>query len=619
LAQKLAQRTEGNPLFVADLLRYLQEREAIVLRNGSWNLTGPLARLLSGMPDTVLSMVQRGMEQLGEEERRLLAAASVQGYDFDTAVLAQALAIDAAELEDKLDKLERQSGFLRLIDEHELPDRTLTLRYRFVHVLYQDALYGSLRPARRASLSRSVAEALLHFYGTQAGRISAQLALLFEAARDFGRAAEYCLSASQNALMLFASSEAEALARRGIASIRSTPDTDEHARIELGLQQLLALALRNLKTYSGREGTAIQRRVLELAERLNDYETQFVVHYHVAWFFNTHQEFSQALVEAEQCLRIAELHDDPRMRAAAHLTLGDIMTHQGRLLECRRHLETVNETYRASDAPYYAQRIGTDPKANANGDLGLVLFYLGFIDQAMETLRRAGVAAQAARNPIALGVARICEILGYKHHGNGKLLCEATEDLEAICIKNEFLSSMLFFVNFGKGLVLASNGKPAEGLIKIDEAIAQVRDIEFTCAVPIMASGKGEVMRLAGHADLAVQFLDEQLAVCEKYGQHAEVPDILRVKGECLLGTLKDSPSVRLETEECFRQSMAAAARMGARLCELEAANNLAGLLDQSGRQQEATDVLAPVYSWFTEGFDAPALKRAIALLERLK
>ena len=67
----------------------------------------------------------------------------MQGYEFDSAVVAQALNLDADEVEERLEKLERVFAFVKLTSEAEFPNRTLTLRYRFVHVLYQNALYAS--------------------------------------------------------------------------------------------------------------------------------------------------------------------------------------------------------------------------------------------------------------------------------------------------------------------------------------------------------------------------------------------------------------------------------------------------------------------------------------------
>ena len=123
--------------------------------------------------------------------------------------------------------------------EKELPDRTLSLAYRFVHVLYQNALYGSLRPARRASLSGAVANALLQFHGAKSSGIAAELAMLFEAAREPSPAADYLLIATRNAVQVFAGEEAIALARRGLRVLEMLPASRDRARRELRFQILL--------------------------------------------------------------------------------------------------------------------------------------------------------------------------------------------------------------------------------------------------------------------------------------------------------------------------------------------------------------------------------------------
>ena len=192
-------RTEGSPLFMADLLRYLRDRQVLAQEQGRWTLGRSIPDLGRDLPESVRGMIQRKIGQLGEDDRRLLVAASVQGYEFDSAVVARVLERDAAEVEDRLDELDRVHALVRMVREQEFPDRTLTLRYRFVHVLYQNALYASLGPTRRASLSAAVAQALQGFYGEKSGDVAAELALLLEAARDFSRAADYFLVAAQNA------------------------------------------------------------------------------------------------------------------------------------------------------------------------------------------------------------------------------------------------------------------------------------------------------------------------------------------------------------------------------------------------------------------------------------
>jgi hypothetical protein len=146
-------RTEGSPLFMADLLRYLRDRQVLAQEQGRWTLGQTVPDLRRELPESVRGMLQRKIDQLGEDDRRLLVAASVQGYEFDSAVVARVLERGAADVEDRMDELDRVHAFVQVVREQEFPDRTLTLRYRVVHVLYQNARYASPGPTRRASRS----------------------------------------------------------------------------------------------------------------------------------------------------------------------------------------------------------------------------------------------------------------------------------------------------------------------------------------------------------------------------------------------------------------------------------------------------------------------------------
>ena len=184
-------KTEGSPLFMADLVRYLKDTGGIVEENKRWMLARSLPDTPRDLPASVRGMIQRKIEQVEEHDRILLRAASVQGAEFDSAVLAEAVQIDPAEVEERLDVLERVHVFVRKGEESEFCDRTVTVNYRFVHVLYQNALYESLLPTRRADLSGRVARALVKHYDDEVDTIAARVAVLFEAARDFSSASQY--------------------------------------------------------------------------------------------------------------------------------------------------------------------------------------------------------------------------------------------------------------------------------------------------------------------------------------------------------------------------------------------------------------------------------------------
>ena len=161
------QRTEGHPLFVVDLLRDLRRRQVLKQQDGTWIVAEELASLEKAMPESVRSLVQRKLDALDDDDRRLLGAASVQGVDFDTALLSAVLDRPEEEIEDRLERLEREHALVRFVEEQETSRRQLTLRYRFAHTVYQHAFDASLRATRRVALSRAVAQELIARLGGQ--------------------------------------------------------------------------------------------------------------------------------------------------------------------------------------------------------------------------------------------------------------------------------------------------------------------------------------------------------------------------------------------------------------------------------------------------------------------
>src|SRR5262249_9474815 len=157
---------------------------------------------------------------------------------------------EAVDLEERLDVLEKVHALVRLVRQQSFPNGTLSLRYRFVHVLYQNALYASLLPTRKALWSAAAAQALLGDYGGKDPNMAGELALLFEAGRDFPRAVDYFLHAADNAVHVFAHKEAIVLARRGLELLQRLPATPERARQELALQMTLGLQLQVTKGFA---------------------------------------------------------------------------------------------------------------------------------------------------------------------------------------------------------------------------------------------------------------------------------------------------------------------------------------------------------------------------------
>jgi DNA-binding winged helix-turn-helix (wHTH) protein/tetratricopeptide (TPR) repeat protein len=231
-------RTEGNPLFVVDLVRHLRGKGA---------LSSPPDLIEHHLPESVRSMIQRRMEQLDESEMELLAAAAVQGHEFDARIVADVLHLAPTVVEERLRRLDRVHFFVRFIRERELQDGSLSLSYAFAHALYHHGIDETLTPSRRVALSRDAAEAILRRYRDSAALVASQVAFLFETARDFERASDFFLIAAANATRLYANEEGVSLSRRAITAANKLDGSARFGRVlaaTLQMGQLHALLSR---------------------------------------------------------------------------------------------------------------------------------------------------------------------------------------------------------------------------------------------------------------------------------------------------------------------------------------------------------------------------------------
>jgi len=239
LAASLHRRTGGNPFFLVELIRDLHAQGALVEEQGGWTLTIHTDQLDRSLPESVQRMIERKLDQLDEGDRRLLAVASVQGVEFDSFVVARGAEFGLAEAEERLQRLERVHHLVRKLRASDPEATHLSERYTFVHVLYQNAFYDSLTPARRVDLSGIVVSALAEYNRGNLSKVAAELALLYEAARNFGRAAQYFLEAAKNAARVYANHEAVELSRRAMANASRLPD---EVRLPLILKVAFLLA-----------------------------------------------------------------------------------------------------------------------------------------------------------------------------------------------------------------------------------------------------------------------------------------------------------------------------------------------------------------------------------------
>jgi len=232
LVQLVYQRTDGNPLFMVNMVEYLLVQRTLSLHNGLWTLQTEIDAIEIGVPESLRQMIEQQLERLMHEEQRIIEAASVMGMEFSAAAVATVLEKELAEIEDRCDMLVRRHHLLKVRGVAEWPDGTAAARYGFLHWLYQHVSYQRLGVTQRVRLHQQIGRCLEDAYGQDAGQIAAELAMHFARGRDVHRAILYLQYASRDAARRLAYREAVNYLTRALKLVERLP-TAERANVRM--------------------------------------------------------------------------------------------------------------------------------------------------------------------------------------------------------------------------------------------------------------------------------------------------------------------------------------------------------------------------------------------------
>jgi tetratricopeptide (TPR) repeat protein len=524
-------KTEGNPLFMADVIRYLRDRGVIGEEDGRWALVQTAPEIETDLPETVRSMIQRKIARLTDVDRRLLVAASVQGYDFDSATVARALTMDPGDVEEGLQALDRVHGFAAFQREDELPDHTVTMRYRFVHVLYQNALYATLTPSRRASTSAAIAEALLGFYGDDPAEIASELAFLFQAARDWPRAAEYFLIAARNAARIFANQEAISLCRRGLEMNRRMLAGPERARQELRLQMTLGPSLMTIKGFGAGDTLRSHLRARELCEQLGDERQLFRVLFGLAIVSVVRAEYGKARACAEECLQLAARAGAPALLVQAHWVLGLSLQFVGEFCASRDHLQQSVALY---DPEHDAAHVFLYGAILNRMHLARVLLYQGDTAQA-QVLEVHGLReAETMRHPVGLcnAMSVAVTIEAFQHH------LDTVQEMAERILFHADEHDLPYYAAIGRfmrGWARAMRGAVDEGCAEMRTGLEAHRRVETEQQRAYYLVLLAEALCAADRVADGLATLDEADGTIARTDERSYEAESWRIRGELLM------------------------------------------------------------------------------------
>jgi predicted ATPase len=616
LAAVLHARTEGNPLFMVDLLRYLRDRGVIVQDQGRWALIRAMPDLQSELPQSVRGMIQRKVDQLSTADRHLLMAASVQGPEFDSAVVAQLVGREAAEVEERLAVLERVHFMVRLIREQTFPDRTLTLRYVFVHVLYQNSLYAALPPTRKAAWSAAAARALLGHHGEKSAALAAELAILFETARDHQSAADHYLVAAGNAARIFAHHEAVALARRGIAQLQMLPESPDRARREIPLQVTLGVQLQVVHGYAAPEAERTYARARALCEQVQETPSHFLVLWGLWMYYEVGSHLQKSRELAEQLYALAQRDQESAHVLQAHMALAVASFSVGDPAATREHTEKAVAVYDSKRHGNHTHLYGQDPKATSLAFGAVALWLLGYPDQARQRSHEAVALSRELGHPTSSGLALYFASILQQYLREVPAVHEYAEATMAIGTEHG-LSLWLANGLIMSGWALAEQGAYADGIARVRQGLTAWMDTGAETHRTYFLGLLAESLDRGGQVEEGLGVLAEALEQVRGSGTVFHEAELHRLHGEFLLRREATNGAHR-EAEACFGRALTIARRQQARSLELRAAISLTHLCQAQNRPAEARQALADCYGWFSEGFDTPDLRQAKALLEQI-
>jgi predicted ATPase len=560
------------------------------------------------IPATVQGVLAARIDRLPAEEKDLLQTLSVIGKEFPFDLLKGVAEGGEEELRGWLSHL--QAGEF-VYEQPAFPEP----EYTFKHALTQEVAYGSLLAERRGAVHERTARAIQELYSDALDEHYGELAHHYDRTENTPKAVEYLHLAGEQAAQRSAYAEAIGQLSRGVERVQTLPETRERARQELLLQLALGPALNVTRGFGSPEAEQAYARARDLCEQVGEAPQLFRVLQGLFSIHQTRAEHDRGAELAEEMLRLARATRDPVQLLWAHCAMGMTCIWHGGLCQAREHLEEVIRRYDSQEYRAYKYLVVSGhPGVVALSYLSVALWMLGYPDQALTRSREALALARELSHPFSEATALLYAQSLHQRRGELQAALGRADTLIALSSEHGF-PQLLGAGAFFRAGILADQGELQEGVAGMHAILEGLRATGAALALPTMLAPLAQAHGKAGQAEEGLALIAEASEFVTKTGERVGEAEVHRLKGELLLAR---SPSDAVGAEASFREALEIARGQRAKSRELGAATSLARLWQQQGRKQEARELLAPVYDWFTEGFDTRDLKDAKALLEEL-
>jgi class 3 adenylate cyclase/predicted ATPase len=610
IRQDIIERTDGIPLFVEEMTKAVLEAgsEPEAMQTAAAVPSPALA-----VPASLHASLMARLDRLGPAKEVAQIGAAI-GREFPHGLLAAVARKPEAELGWALDRLIAAG----LLFRQGVPPHAT---YLFKHALVQDAAYGTLLRQPRRALHARIAETIESRFPDIANSQPDLMARHYSEAGLIDKAASFWGKAGLRSLERSALVEAAEQLTRSLAQIATLPSTPALRREEIRLQAALVAPLMHTKGYAAPEAKdAVERArlLIEQAEALGEPHEDPLLLFSVLYgllaanFVAFNGDATCKL--ATEILALAEKQGTTAPLMIGHRIMGSSLLMTGDIAEGRAHYDQALAFYSPAEHRPLATRFGQDVRVAILSFRPLALWLLGYPKAALadheQALRDAREIGHAATLMYALSNTTMTHIFC------GSYATATALTIELVALADD--KGALFWKAYGmmhQGCVLAMTGKAPNAVQMFTSGFNALRATGTTLYMPWYLSLLAVAYAELGRNDDAWRCLGEATTTMETGGERWFEAEIHRTAGEIAL--MEPEPDAA-KAEAYFERALAVARKQQAKSWELRAAMSMARLWRDQGRKQQAHDLLAPVYGWFTEGFDTLDLKQAKALLDEL-
>ena len=586
---QIVAKTDGVPLFVEELTKTVLE-------------TG--AETANAIPETLQDSLMARLDRLSSIKEVAQIGACI-GREFSHELLAVVSPLGDNELTDALQQLVNNELIFRSGDT-----------YTFKHALVQDAAYESLLRNRRQQLHLQLAQAIEAAHAQIATTAPELLGHHYSMAQDHENAVAYWVKAGQRALQSSALQETVGHFTKALAANNELPSSTERDRRELDIRVGLATAYMALLGWAANEVLETLSTVSELSRTLGDEDKLLTSLCLSAFGYGNRCQYTEtdALIEDE--LEFAKTSGSSRAAVVAHTVAAWSYTHRGNFERARHHAAEVERLYVMSEHGDLANLINHDPLCLTLCWSGFRLWYEGWPDLAQANALKQLELARDLDFPFNLVWSLSGGGYPLAFMGDVSTTISWVEEARAIARDQgvPFWDASLCDMFEGCVRIVGKEHERGYELLKHGADLWQLTG--GASLVPLLNKFLATALGGMGRHEEGLELIDESIASIRETGHRMDESEVHRVKGELLLGKGDGSNS---KAQEAYNEAIAVARSQGAKSYELRAATSLAKLWQSQGKRQEAHDLLAPVYDWFTEGFDTADLKEAKALLDNLR